>query len=884
MLLLAAVLSLSAVASEPYLVKDVVPDDPYSIVMPLGPVGNSMLFEVTPSYGHGPTTLYRTDGTESGTVAFQNALEPGLDGNRVTFTWHGAPYLFTGYDLYRIDPDGAHNVVRGAQSYAAVPDAIYALDGTDGLVRYDGITSTRTALPLYPALCDYYGRPYVMVASTLYAIRNGRLVPIRSFPSGGGAHVAGGFIYFFCASATAGKVELWRSDGTYDGCELVTTIDGSLTGDSLTAGPRLFFTTNRGLMCTDGTAAGTTLAVDVSNAHPAVAFGDQMLYFNLDGSQNVRVGITDGTLTSIRLLKILTHGVQTPYISSFTYLEGKAYFMATGYPSARLWETDGTPEGTRMSSEALVLNQNIPQQLQTLGARLYFPADDGTHGPELWALNADTVNRLTINELRVIQGDVAHFVLRLTNPKTSQVAVDYGTREMTAKAGADFIPQAGTVVFQPGETEKEIAIGTIATGKHANSVFRIQLSNPRGAAIDRAIGSAVIEGPPPPADLVLTEAHINTPTPNATFTAAARNDGPGSVADGMVTFGLVPDGTNTHASGELAAMGPGGLPVSAKSALNLIGVRSNVAWYATATSTGDPNAANNTIVGRLSMNGLGDLVSYAPAEIHPGGTTLLHVCASSVTGFTATSSNPAVATIGALTVVSLQHSVATLTAIAPGTTTISINGTNVPIRVDVLPDGEKLRLPTIVDCCQSRSDNRAGISQLFTGSIPSRAPNGAEPTGTLTFTEGSTTIGTMSVSGQQFSAALDLGAAGDHKVNVTYSGDANFEPSAALVSWRLNLGTPAIGITPSPNGVTITLNGTPRATPTGQITVSDERHQITPATHSLAQSRPGSASTTFDAHLTPGPNTITVQYGGDPNYAPVTVTYPLTVRTRAAGH
>src|SRR5204863_2454040 len=123
----------------------------------------------------------------------------------------------------------------------------------------------------------------------------------------------------------------------------------------------------------------------------------------------------------------------------------------------------------------------------------------------------DTVNRLTINELRVIQGDAAHFVLRLTNPQTSQAAVDYGTREMTAKAGTDFIPQAGTVVFQPGETEKEIAIGTIATGKHANSVFRIQLSNPRGAAIDRAIRSAVIHGPPAPAALVPPRAHINTP-------------------------------------------------------------------------------------------------------------------------------------------------------------------------------------------------------------------------------------------------------------------------------------------------------------------------------------------------------------------------------------
>lgn len=75
------------------------------------------------------------------------------------------------------------------------------------------------------------------------------------------------YLYFFTNSTTTGKVELWKSDGTQSGTELITeveTIDNQSLppSDLVTSNGKLFFIIGMQLWESDGTKAGTHLVND----------------------------------------------------------------------------------------------------------------------------------------------------------------------------------------------------------------------------------------------------------------------------------------------------------------------------------------------------------------------------------------------------------------------------------------------------------------------------------------------------------------------------------------------------------------------------------------------------------------------------------------------
>lgn len=71
------------------------------------------------------------------------------------------------------------------------------------------------------------------------------------------------------------------------------------------------------------------------------------------------------------------------------------------------------------------------------------------------------------------------FEVRLDASNTQEVAVDYETVEGTAKAGEDFEPQSGTLVFAPGVLKQEIAVPiVIDEGLEPDEEFTVVLSNP----------------------------------------------------------------------------------------------------------------------------------------------------------------------------------------------------------------------------------------------------------------------------------------------------------------------------------------------------------------------------------------------------------------------
>jgi hypothetical protein len=141
----------------------------------------------------------------------------------------------------------------------------------------------------------------------------------------------------------------------------------------------------------------------------------------------------------------------------------------------------------------------------------------------------------------------------------------------------------------------------------------------------------------------------------------------------------------------------------------------------------------------------------------------------------------------------------------------------------------------------------------------------AAATGTVTFKDGSTTLGTGSlVSGKTTYSTTAL-ALGSHSITATYGGDSNDNSSTSGNLTQLVKANTTTTLTSSLNpstyqtSVTITATISPTAA-TGTVTFYDGATQ-------LGTGQLSSGKTTYStAALTVGSHTITASYGGDSNY------------------
>ena len=108
---------------------------------------------------------------------------------------------------------------------------------------------------------------------------------------------------------------------------------------------------------------------------------------------------TDGTAAGTVLVKDINPGGYSGYggyypDSSFpanlTNVGGTLFFTANdGINGAELWKSDGTTAGTVMVKDISPgayygLISSNPANLTNVGGKLFFSANDGNHRPELW--------------------------------------------------------------------------------------------------------------------------------------------------------------------------------------------------------------------------------------------------------------------------------------------------------------------------------------------------------------------------------------------------------------------------------------------------------------------------------------------------------------------
>jgi ELWxxDGT repeat protein len=111
------------------------------------------------------------------------------------------------------------------------------------------------------------------------------------------------------------------------------------------------------------------------------------------GDGNRDLWVTDGTPAGTRRVRrFLPWAGREGFapVEDLVSSGGKVYFPASdGTHGRELWESDGTPEGTRMVVDLTPGGLSaIPDSssLVIVNGVLFFSADDGKSGPEPWAL------------------------------------------------------------------------------------------------------------------------------------------------------------------------------------------------------------------------------------------------------------------------------------------------------------------------------------------------------------------------------------------------------------------------------------------------------------------------------------------------------------------
>ena len=215
---------------------------------------------------------------------------------------------------------------------------------------------------------------------------------LTGFSASKGFSYNGQFVFQGSNGSTSG---FYITDGTIPGTKLLKANLSSPISDFKIYNGKLFFCGSDGqsgseLYKTDGTPAGTELVKDLN---PGSGSALPYNFTELNGNLYFITGLlafgtqlwrTDGTTAGTQFVKLLAGP------SSLVALNGRIYFLA--YDSVRgLWESDGTDAGTHPVSDTGLVGVEIPvlayasDNLVIAGNKLFFNGINKAYGNELWA-------------------------------------------------------------------------------------------------------------------------------------------------------------------------------------------------------------------------------------------------------------------------------------------------------------------------------------------------------------------------------------------------------------------------------------------------------------------------------------------------------------------
>jgi len=171
----------------------------------------------------------------------------------------------------------------------------------------------------------------------------------------------------------------------------------------------------RELWISDGTEAGTVLVKDINNGSQGSSiilsfnFNGKYIFVADDGISGEELWVTDGTSIGTIILKDIYPGIGSGIINFNKFWEknGKFYFLANdGIHGNEIWYSDGTPSGTSLLldinpgiSSSSITTSSSDSLLFEFQNELFFSANNGTHGNELWKTDGNSSGTSLVKDL-----------------------------------------------------------------------------------------------------------------------------------------------------------------------------------------------------------------------------------------------------------------------------------------------------------------------------------------------------------------------------------------------------------------------------------------------------------------------------------------------------
>jgi len=223
----------------------------------------------------------------------------------------------------------------------------------------------------------------------------------------------GSEIYF-----SRGYQELWKSDGTPAGTVLIAAVGGEIENLTDVDGMAFFSVNGNQLWRSDGTAAGTILLRQFHFGNnwkvldQFIAYHGMLFFAGDDDPTGIELWRSDGTVQGTTIVRDINPQPAVPndYWSRagwswpfhIVVMNDRLYFKADdGTNGAELWTSDGTEVGTYMVRDIQPgTGGSWPYRLAVLGGVVLFRADDGVKGGELWKSDGTAGGTMLVKDIR----------------------------------------------------------------------------------------------------------------------------------------------------------------------------------------------------------------------------------------------------------------------------------------------------------------------------------------------------------------------------------------------------------------------------------------------------------------------------------------------------
>ncbi|MEH2370803.1 Calx-beta domain-containing protein [Nostoc sp.] len=208
-----------------------------------------------------------------------------------------------------------------------------------------------------------------------------------------------------------------------------------------------------------------------------------------------------GTTTNANFTISLSNPSYQQVTVNYNTIDGTAQIADSDYNSDSGTIVFNPGETSKTLSIGVVIGDNQSEANETFSVNLS-GATNAAIADSLGVatiIDDDNPTTVSISDVSIAEGNIgtttnANFIVTLSAPSLQQVNVNYNTSDGTAKTSdSDYNPASGTIVFNPGETTKTLAIGVIGDSKaETNETFSVNLFGATNTTITDSLGVATI--------------------------------------------------------------------------------------------------------------------------------------------------------------------------------------------------------------------------------------------------------------------------------------------------------------------------------------------------------------------------------------------------------